>query len=70
MPQFSDKEKLAIGLAVGMVALSAISIGTFIVTGGSTIFYIVAIVAVVLGFYINYHLSKVEQEQPARKAKK
>lgn len=70
MPEFSSKEKLAIGLAVGIVALSAISIGTFVLTGGSTIFYIVAVIAVVLGFYINYHLSKVEQEQPTRKAKK
>ncbi|MDE1850813.1 MAG: hypothetical protein KGH54_03405 [Candidatus Micrarchaeota archaeon] len=70
MPDFSSKEKLAIGLALGIVALSAISIGTFIVTGGSAIFYIVAVIAVALGFYINYYLSKTEQEQPARKAKK
>jgi len=70
MPDFSSKEKLAIGLALGIVALSIISIGTYIVTGGSTIFYIVAVIAVALGFYINYHLSKVEQDQPSRKARK
>lgn len=70
MPELSRKEKMEITLAAAIVALSAISIGTVLITGWSTIFYIVAIIAVALGFYINYILSKTEEVEPARKGKK
>lgn len=69
MPELSQKEKVSVALAALVVVLTLISIIVFVYTGGSLIFYVTAIVSVILGFYITYSISKMEQE-PVKSAKK
>jgi len=69
MQELSQKEKVSVALAALVVVLTLITILVFIYTGGSLIFYLTAIVSVILGFYITYSISKMEQE-PVKSAKK
>ncbi|MDE1855749.1 MAG: hypothetical protein KGH49_00735 [Candidatus Micrarchaeota archaeon] len=69
MPDLSQKEKMSVISAMAVVVLSAAAIAAFVYTGGSLLFYIIAIIAVAFGFYITYALSRSEEE-PRRARKK
>ncbi|MDE1869808.1 MAG: hypothetical protein KGH71_02360 [Candidatus Micrarchaeota archaeon] len=69
MPELSQKEKVSVALAALVVVLTLIAIIVFVYTGAGLIFYLTAIVSVILGFYITYSISKMEQE-PVKSAKK
>ncbi|VVB77076.1 Uncharacterised protein [uncultured archaeon] len=65
--------------SLGVLALSVLAIVSFVLTGGSILFYAFALLAIALGFYMAYHLSKSPEatsdhaatpvaKRPARKA--
>ncbi|MGI0141727.1 MAG: hypothetical protein ACREBF_03715 [Candidatus Micrarchaeales archaeon] len=68
MQNLSEKEKLSLTLALAVVVLSIVSIATFLLTGGSIVFYIVELVAVILAFLMIYYISRLE-EQGTKKQK-
>lgn len=65
----SYKERNSLYLSIGYIILALIAIITFIFSGGSYIFYTVAIIAIAIGFYMSYYISRPE-EAKLKKAKK
>ncbi len=55
------KESQLIFVAIGVVVFSVLAVVSFIMGAGQIVFYIFAILAIALGFYLSYTLSK---EQP------
>lgn len=58
MVELNAQERFAVGLAAAVVILSLISGFLFIYYRGSNLFYVTAVLAVIAGFYMAYHLSK------------
>lgn len=57
-----DQEKQLIMVAVGVVFFSIVAVAAFILGAGSVIFYICAVIAIALGFYLSYTLSQEGRE--------
>jgi disulfide bond formation protein DsbB len=53
----SQHERQAFMFAVGIVALSVLAIGSFL-AAVMVLFYVFAALAIALGFYMSYHLSR------------
>ncbi len=56
-----EQEKQLILVAVGVVVCTVLAIIVFIINAGAILFYLFAIIAIILGFYLSYNLSR---EQP------
>ncbi len=56
-------------VAIAVVVLSIAAIASFIVFRGGLVFYVLAAVAIILGLYMSYFISKQSREeaQPAAK---
>lgn len=66
----NEHERRAFAFAVGVLALSIIAIIVFAVTGNSIIFYLFAVLAVVLGLYMAYHVSNPPKQQVAKQPRR
>ncbi len=66
-----EKEnQLAFGLSLAVVILCVGAIVAFIYSGGSLLFYTVAIVAIIVGFYMAYAVSKTGSAPKKQKRKR
>ncbi len=71
-----DVDKQQLGIAVGVVVLSVVAIAAFVFTGAGWLFYILAVITILLGFYMAYTLHKegapaaVGQRQPKPKRRR
>jgi len=65
-------EKHLFYLATTVIVLTILAIIVFIYSGGSYIFYAVALITIVIGFYMSYYGSKVSAAatKPKQKQKK
>ncbi|MDE1874380.1 MAG: hypothetical protein KGI04_04690 [Candidatus Micrarchaeota archaeon] len=69
----NEHESRAFMLAVSGIALTIIALVAFALTGGSIIFYIVAVLAAAVELYMAYHISRPAMQQsivPARPVRK
>lgn len=68
----NEHESRAFMFSTGVIVLTIIAIIAFAVSGGSIIFYVFAVLAVALGLYMAYHISRSPREPlaTARAAKK
>ncbi len=66
----NEHEKQAFMFSVGVIGLSVIAVLAFVFSGGSIFFYIFAILAVALGLYMSYHLSKTPESTNQKPEKK
>ncbi len=65
----ADIKPLALAIAVLVLSIGAIT--AFAITGGSALFYVVVVIALIAGFYMAYYVSKEEKApKPARKVGK
>lgn len=62
----NQHEMQAFAFSLGVIVLSIIAIAAFVFSGGSAFFYLFAVLAVALGLYMAYHISKT----PARAEEK
>lgn len=68
-----EHERISLMAAVGVVVLAIAAFVSFVLTGGSAIFYVFAVLALVVGFYMSYRISRegqmsAEQTQQKRAA--
>ncbi|MCL5100351.1 MAG: hypothetical protein M1122_00125 [Candidatus Marsarchaeota archaeon] len=64
----SDNEKISLVMSIGVVLLSIFAVIAFFLYNQNLIpFYIIAALAIVLGFYLAYRLSKEKTEQKPKK---
>jgi len=65
-------EKHLFYLATTVIVLTILAIIVFIYSGGSYIFYAVALITIVIGFYMSYYGSKINvaATKPRQKQKK
>jgi 4-hydroxybenzoate polyprenyltransferase len=69
--QVADNEKQFVLVAVGVVLFTILAIAVFLLSVNIIIFYICAVIAVGLGFYLSYNLSQMKpQYQQDNKKKK
>lgn len=61
MPR-SKHEAQALSYSISMLVLGAAAIVAFALRGAGTLFYALAAVALAVGFYMAYHLSKTPTE--------
>ncbi len=66
MEDMSGEEKKSLVIAIGIVVLTIVAFLAF-VYGGGVLFYIIALIAIILGFYMAYRVSK-EGKQKGQKA--
>ncbi|MGC8662211.1 MAG: hypothetical protein ACP5RT_00270 [Candidatus Micrarchaeia archaeon] len=66
----TNKEKNSVYLSLGVIILIVIAIATFVFAGGGYLFYAIAIVAIIIGFYMSYYISKPEKQIRKTKSKK
>lgn len=62
----NEHEMRAFTFSVGVVVLSVIAVILFALTGGSVFFYVFALLAIVLGFYMAWHISKPPSQTQAK----
>lgn len=58
-------EMQAFMFSIGVIVLSVVAVIAFILSGGSVFFYIFAVLAVALGLYMAYHISKTPTQARA-----
>jgi positive regulator of sigma E activity len=63
-------EAQAFMYSAGVIVLSVIAVVAFIVSGGGILFYVFAVLAVALGFYMAYHISKTPAQAAAAPARR
>lgn len=69
----NQHEARAFALASGVILLGFLAVAAFILFGGGVLFYVFAVFAIAVGFYMAFHLSKapapapVTASRPARK---
>jgi len=65
-------EKHLFYLAITVIVLTILAIIVFIYSGGSYIFYAVALITIAIGFYMSYYGSKINNiaAKPKQKTKK
>ncbi|MFP3215290.1 MAG: hypothetical protein RXR32_01945 [Candidatus Micrarchaeota archaeon] len=65
-------EKHLFYLAITVIVLTILAIIVFIYSGGSYIFYAVALITIAIGFYMSYYGSKINAiaTKPKQKTKK
>ncbi len=51
-------EARAFAYSLGVILLSVLAVAAFILFGGGTVFYALAALAIAVGFYMAYHLSR------------
>lgn len=61
-------EKQMIFAAIGVVVFSIAAFVVFIINISQLLFYVVAAIALILGFYLSYNLSRTGTQQPQQKA--
>ncbi len=66
----SSRERNSFYLSIGVIVLVIIAIAAFIFAGGGYIFYTIAIIAIIAGFYMSYYVSKPERQAKRAKIKK
>ncbi len=54
----NQHEMQAFAYSIGVIVLSIFAVAAFILSGSSIIFYAFAVLAVALGLYMAYHMSK------------
>lgn len=59
----NEHETRAFTFSVGVVALSIIAIAAFALSGSGVVFYVFAILAILLGLYMAYHVSNPPKAQ-------
>jgi uncharacterized membrane protein YfcA len=65
----NQHEARAFALALGVILLGFLAVAVFILSGGGIPFYIFAVLAIAVGFYMAFHMSKAPAAAPeARKA--
>ena len=69
LANISEEERRLFTLAVGVVALSVISVIAFALTRGGVVFYVIALIALGLGLYMAYLLSRGSEKGIKRMAK-
>jgi 4-hydroxybenzoate polyprenyltransferase len=69
-----DKEEMrAFSLSVAVIVLTILAVFALVVSGGSNwIFYVIVIIAILLGFYLAYILSKtpIHSKSASRQTKR
>lgn len=71
MEALSSAEKTNLLAAFGMIVLSVAAVVAFVYGGGGAVFYLVTAVAMALGFYMAYRISREPaREKPAPEAPK
>jgi 4-hydroxybenzoate polyprenyltransferase len=69
--ELSEKERKSLYLSISVIALTIIAIAAFIMYGSGYIFYIIAVITIILGFYMSRYISKEEVYKPNKaKSKK
>jgi flagellar basal body-associated protein FliL len=63
-------EAQAFMYSAGVIVLSVIAVVAFIVSGGGILFYVFAVLAVALGLYMAYHISKTPVQAAAAPARR
>ncbi|MGB9732692.1 MAG: hypothetical protein ACP5P2_01230 [Candidatus Micrarchaeia archaeon] len=66
----SQADRNALYLSSSVIALTIVAIAVFVVSGGSYLFYLIAIITIILGFYMSYYISKERVEKPKKKKSK
>lgn len=66
-----DQEKQLIMVSLGVVLFSIVAIIVFIIGASQILFYLFALIAIGLGFYLSYTLSQEgkQKDQPNRSKK-
>ena len=57
MNELSEEEKKSVFAAAGVMILTILAILSYVYTGASWSFYIIVILAVLLGFYVTHRIS-------------
>lgn len=60
----------AFTFSIGVIVLSGVAVILFVLTGGSWIFYVFALLAIALGFYMAWHISQAPAQTPAKSTRK
>jgi len=55
-------EARAFAFSLGILLFSVLAIASFAIFGGGILFYLFALLAIAVGFYMAYHLSKAPAE--------
>ena len=61
----NEHERRAFMFSIGVIALGVVSIIAYAISGSSIVFYVLAILAIVLGFYMTRHISKTPRAEEA-----
>lgn len=70
MEELSESEKNSLYAAIGVLVLSILAIISFFYLGSSIVFYILAVLAIVFGFYMLRRVSLEAKQAQAVKPKK
>ena len=63
-------EARALAFSLGILIFSVLAIVSFILSGAGIVFYLFALLAIAVGFYMAYHLSKAPAEAAKAKRKR
>jgi 4-hydroxybenzoate polyprenyltransferase len=66
----TDKEKKLLLVSIGVIVLTVLAVITFILGVNIFIFYACAILAIALGFYLSFSLSKQQPSAQQKSTKK
>lgn len=67
----NQHEMRAFTFSLGVVVLSVLAVIAFVFFGGSTLlFYLFAVLAIALGFYMAWHISKTPTQAETKSTKK
>ncbi len=61
----NQHEAQAFLYSIGIIVLSLLSVVSFVIAGGGIVFYFFAVLAIGLGFYMAYHLSRAPSQTQA-----
>lgn len=61
----NQHEMRAFSFAVGVVVLTVLALLALILNGGGILFYIIAAITIILGFYMAWHIANAP-EQPGK----
>ena len=54
----NEHEMRAFGFAIGVIVLGGLAVTVFVILGSGIVFYVIALLALILGFYMAYHISR------------
>lgn len=66
----SGKDRAPMYMSIAVVVLTILAIIAFALSGGSIEFYLIALIAIVVGFFMAYYVSKPEKAVKKQKRSK